>query len=515
MKIITITLILFICLLSIYKYLYKKKTCVVIGSGLAGLVCCISLLERNINVILIEKNKTILSSNSTLASSGINGSETFLQKNNDTNLDFFNDTKKSCGNIYNKEKLEILINNSSNSLEWLKEHQITLNQIVKLGGHSKARTHRNNETMLIGTEIMIKLYNILNNYKSGLFGAKLKIYTNTQVKKIEKNKIICTNRVIKYDYVFITSGGFSANKELINKYRPDLINLPTTNVNSTSGDGLFFIDNVKLIDMDKIQVHPTGFIDPENPNSNTKYLCAEILRGIGGILVNTEGKRFCNELGTREEIFEEMKKQGKLEFYIVVPYSKYEEADKHIDYYLSKKLLKKEKNIYPYLNEEYIFIGLVTPVIHYCMGGIDTTIDNKVILEDNKIIENVFAFGEVTGGVHKNNRLGGNSMLECVVYPLNSIEKNFGKEKKKLVTNFVDKELKEYSLDEVEKHNKIDDGWIIVNKKIYKIDKDIILNHVGGKDVIEKYLGKDITEIFYKIHNDNTLSVCEKIGYIK
>lgn len=61
-----------------------------------------------------------------------------------------------------------------------------------------------------------------------------------------------------------------------------------------------------LIDMDKIQLHPTGFIDPKDPKSMTKPLCGEIMRGVGGLLLDKKGNRFCNELGTRAYVTKQM-----------------------------------------------------------------------------------------------------------------------------------------------------------------------------------------------------------------
>jgi aspartate oxidase len=53
---------------------------------------------------------------------------------------------------------------------------------------------------------------------------------------------------------------------------------------------------------EKIQVHPTGLVDPKEPNAKVKFLAAEALRGVGGLLLNGEGKRFCDELGHRDYV---------------------------------------------------------------------------------------------------------------------------------------------------------------------------------------------------------------------
>ena len=60
--------------------------------------------------------------------------------------------------------------------------------------------------------------------------------------------------------------------------------------------------------------------------------------------------------------------------------------------------------------------AIITPVIHYCMGGLEIDEDSAVVAQSGKAIPGLYAAGEVAGGVHGNNRLGGNSLLDCVVF---------------------------------------------------------------------------------------------------
>ena len=68
----------------------------------------------------------------------------------------------------------------------------------------------------------------------------------------------------------------------------------------------------KGIDLDKVQVHPTGLVDPTAPDAKVKFLAAEALRGVGGLLLDNEGQRFCDELGRRDYVTGEMNKNGKV-----------------------------------------------------------------------------------------------------------------------------------------------------------------------------------------------------------
>lgn len=113
---------------------------------------------------------------------------------------------------------------------------------------------------------------------------------------------------LRSDAVLIATGGyasdFSDKDSLLAQYRPDLLGLPTTNGPWTTGDGLKMANSVgaRLVDMRNVQVHPTGFVDPAKPDAKVKTLCAELLRGVGAILVDRNGNRFSNELGTRDYI---------------------------------------------------------------------------------------------------------------------------------------------------------------------------------------------------------------------
>merc|ERR1711948_111148 len=65
---------------------------------------------------------------------------------------------------------------------------------------------------------------------------------------------------------------------------------------------------------------------------------------------------------------------------------------------------------------EPFYVAIITPVIHYCMGGLECTVDAECILKGGKVIPGLYVAGEAAGGIHGNNRLGGNSLLDCVVF---------------------------------------------------------------------------------------------------
>lgn len=98
--------------------------------------------------------------------------------------------------------------------------------------------------------------------------------------------------------------GYSLARDLLAQHRPDLLTVPTTSGPHATGDLHSILQasavHASLVDLNQVQVHPTGFVDPSNPESSTKFLAAEALRGAGGILVDAKGRRFVNELDRRD-----------------------------------------------------------------------------------------------------------------------------------------------------------------------------------------------------------------------
>lgn len=80
---------------------------------------------------------------------------------------------------------------------------------------------------------------------------------------------------------------------MLHTNRPDLVNLATTNGHWATGDGIRLATaaGAATVGLKDVQVHPTAFVDPRNKTAPRKTLCAEILRGVGGILLTRQGKR--------------------------------------------------------------------------------------------------------------------------------------------------------------------------------------------------------------------------------
>lgn len=120
-----------------------------------------------------------------------------------------------------------------------------------------------------------------------------------------------------YGPVILATGGYAADftaDSLLKKHRPEYYDLPTTNGDHCTGDGhkMAMVAGAKAIDMEKVQVHPTGLVDPNEPDAKVKFLAAEALRGVGGLLLDNTGARFVDELQHRDYVTGKMWENGKV-----------------------------------------------------------------------------------------------------------------------------------------------------------------------------------------------------------
>merc|ERR1719345_557568 len=144
--------------------------------------------------------------------------------------------------------------------------------------------------------------------------------------------------------VILASGGFGADftqDSLLAQYRPDLLHLSTTNGEHCTGDGIKMGEKIgaKSVDLEWVQVHPTGLVKPDDADAKIKFLAAEALRGVGGIILNKEGIRFANELGRRDYVTGEMWK-NKPPFRLCLNEAAYTEIIWHCKHYTGRGVMK-------------------------------------------------------------------------------------------------------------------------------------------------------------------------------
>ena len=267
---------------------------IVVGTGVAGMTTALRLLDRGAHVVLIDK-ETKVGGNSAKASSGINGCcpphSRSERNSNDTVDAFAADTAKSAKR--NADGLiGLLAAKSSETLTWLMERTaIDLSKVAQLGGHAHARTHRPANGM-IGAELTFALHRELKAYvKSGALSLRTGCRLTGFVLSDEGAETATTSAAVlgvrytveatgeavelRAAQTVLATGGFAndrTNTSLLVKHRPDLVAFPTTNGVWATGDGmkLAMAIGAGSIDMDRVQIHPTGFVDPTKPDDPTK-----------------------------------------------------------------------------------------------------------------------------------------------------------------------------------------------------------------------------------------------------
>lgn len=424
---------------------------VVIGGGGAGITASIAAHEKGAKVILLEKT-ALLGGNTNYATGGINAAGTKIQKAagiEDSPELFMQDTIKGGKNLNNKELVKVMTENSSGIIDWLVERGVDITEVTFSGGQSVKRIHRPTGGVAVGPVVVSGLSKVLE---------KEKIDVRTSDKAIEiikkDNRVVGVKvsgkdgeYTISAKAVIVATGGFGANSQMVTKYNPALKGFGTTNNPAILGEGIEMVEKVggDLVDMKEIQTHPT--VVHKKP-----YMITESVRGEGAILVNRDAKRFINELETRDVVSKAVLGQKEGSAFIIFN-QEIREKLKAADGYVKKgyavegtldeiakqlgldaKTLKETVNKYnevvkakvdtefnkkvfarELLGEKFYAIE-ISPAIHHTMGGVRINTNAEVLAKNGKAIRGLYAAGEVTGGVHGANRIGGNAMTDITVY---------------------------------------------------------------------------------------------------
>ncbi|KAF2754190.1 Flavocytochrome c [Pseudovirgaria hyperparasitica] len=605
---------------------------IVVGAGLSGLSAAHSIYLAGGNVVLLDKNN-FMGGNSTKATSGINGALTRTQvdhKIEDSVKQFYDDTLKSARDKARPDLIKVLTYQSSAAVEWLQDvFNLDLTLVSRLGGHSQPRTHRGHDAKFPGMAIT---YALMQRWEELCESEpeRVALIKKAKVTKVNKDGNKITG--VTYEFggeettldgpVVLATGGYAADfsdSSLLKKHRPDTFGLATTNGQHATGDGHKMLMSIGAngIDMDKVQVHPTGLVDPKDPGSKWKFLAAEALRGEGGLLLNSKGERFCDELGHRDYVsgmMWEQKEKGNWPIRLVLNSKASNVLDFHTRHYSGRGLMKKmsgkelaktigcgdaalqktyktynaiaegkekcpwNKKFFhnlPFDISDTFHVAEMEPVLHFTMGGIEINDKAECLNSEGKPFDGLFVCGELAGGVHGANRLGGSSLLGCVVYGrvagasaskylfqkaltggASSASQRLGQislhidpsqpgrvtvdwsgssgtgasdavarqsqtsagpilkagadsaDPGKVSKPSAPKEFKiperEISLEEVAKHNKKDDLWIAVKGIVLDLT-EWVDEHPGGPQALYSHMGKDASEEFEMLHDDEVI----------
>jgi flavocytochrome c len=477
---------------------------VVVGAGGAGMTAAITATDAGKKVIVVE-SQPIAGGNSVRSTGGMNAAKTPYQDKNEfkeaagvektlaTAAEKFADnetitalaaTVKSQWDAYqanpqgyfdsvelmeldtliggkgknNPELVKTLAENSAAAIEWLASIGAEVKNVGAFGGASVKRIHRpvnaDGKVTAVGAYIVpILEKNLQDRNVQFLFDTTaneiiMKDGKAVGIKATGKDGHKVT---INAKSVVIATGGFGANAEMVEKYKPELKGFATTNAEGAQGQGIEMATAVgaATVDMDQIQIHPTVHIE-EDGNA---HLITEGLRGDGAILVNAEGKRFYDEVSTRDKVSAAIIAQPDKSAWLVVDQSMVDKSAVIAGYIksgytvtgatyeeLAKAMGVDETTFVSTMNTwnqaveaksdaefnrtsfanpltaaPYYAIK-ITPAVHHTMGGIVINPKAEVLNEKGEVISGLFAAGEVTGGVHGANRLGGNAVADFTVF---------------------------------------------------------------------------------------------------
>ena len=475
---------------------------VVVGAGGAGMTAAITAAGEGKSVVILE-SQSMVGGNSVRATGGMNAGKTVYQDENEFGesagvektlktaaekyadnetitalaktvseqwaayqanpTGYFDsvelmelDTMIGGKGINDPELVETLCANSADAIDWLDEHGITLHNVSSFGGASVKRIHRpvnaEGKTVSVGSYMIPLLQE--NCEKAGvkmmLDTTATEILTDANGAAVGVKATGASGETVTVNAkaVVLASGGFGANLDMVVKYKPELKGFMTTNAPGIQGQGIEMAQAIgaATVDMDQIQIHPTV-------EANTAALITEGLRGDGAILINEEGQRFIDEVGTRDVVSAaEIAQTGSYSWLVVdqamvdassviqgyikkgytVTGATYEELGEAmgVDAAAFAETMEKwngyveAKNDPDFgrtsfanpLNTAPYYAVKVTAGVHHTMGGLKINANTEVLNEKGEVIPGLFAAGEVTGGVHGANRLGGNAVADFTVF---------------------------------------------------------------------------------------------------
>ncbi len=475
---------------------------VIVGAGGAGMTAALTAAEAGAKVIIVESQPAV-GGNSIRATGGMNAADTPAQDSNTfgesagvektlasaesyadnaviTKLaedvatqwadyqanpeGYFDsvelmelDTMIGGKGINDATLVHVMAEKTADGIEWLKKYDINLTSVGSFGGASVKRIHRpvdeNGKTISVGSYMIPLLETACEGNEN------ITIIRETTANTILVNEagaacgikatgVTGNNVTVNAKAVILATGGFGANLDMVAELVPSLEGFMTTNAAGAMGQGIEMAKalGAATIDMDQVQIHPTVQFD-------TAALITEGLRGDGAILVNAEGKRFIDEVGTRDVVSAAEIAQTGSYSYLVVDQAMLDKSSVIAGYVKSGFVFQgatyeelaeqlgmdaatfaetmntwntyvEAKNDPDFgrtsfaspLNTAPYYAIKVTAGVHHTMGGLKITENTEVMNEDGTTIAGLYAAGEVTGGIHGANRLGGNAVADFVVF---------------------------------------------------------------------------------------------------
>lgn len=408
---------------------------VVIGAGAAGFSAAIRAIQGGADVMMVEKMD--IPGGNTVRSSGVWNVAGPDQQEID---DFIEYTMEGGHYLNNEDLVRVMVTNSSQIGPWLE----SLGFDVAEDGGSVAGLARG-----LITSYWDKFEELGGTI---LFATKAEeiLMQDGAAAGIRATAENGGTVTINAKAVIVASGGFGYDLEKCYELKPELTGMITNNQVGATGDGIYMAQAVgaNVIDMEQIQAHPTV-------EQSTATLVTEGVRKAGGILLNADGVRFTDECGYRDVVAGAILEQPGAYAYVVFNQDLYDsngniptydklgivahcESTDDIAAYIGcdaqavadsfaawntccenqsdpdfSSAYTWERNI---TTEGPWYVIKIAPGIHHTMGGIQIDTEAQVISTEGTVMPGLYACGEVTGGVHGGNRVGGNALMDCQVF---------------------------------------------------------------------------------------------------
>ena len=439
----------------------------VLGAGGAGMAAAVTANENGKNVLVLEKTPA-MGGNTTLAGGALNavdeGSDIAIANNDSVEL-HYTQTYEGGNKAGKPELVRTLVENAWDGVEWLKSMGMEFieGEVFTVTGGMWPRAHKPVEPVGTG---FFKTYGAYVDSHDGI-----EVMYNTAAKELIVENGVVVGAIAEGETgnkvtvkatngVVLATGGFAGNVDMRQKYNTQWADLgpqiKTTNASGVTGDGIAMATAVgaNLVDMGNIQLLPLG--DPE-----TGSLSGNIEHDVERrIFINKEGNRFVNEGGRRDEMTQALIEQTDSYMYIFMDSDCYPTGDEVNNFNESANDLVKAGRAFKAdtLEELAAIIGVPAdnlvaavdgfnahvadksadefgrtlystpidtapyyaaprvPTVHHTMGGVEINVNCEVLDKDGNVIPGLFAAGEVTGGIHGENRLGGNALTDTVVF---------------------------------------------------------------------------------------------------
>lgn len=433
----------------------------IIGGGGAGLAAAVSAHQNGAKVLLVEKMPNV-GGNTIISGSAFNAVDPKRQSAQgieDSVEKHFQQTYEGGDKKGDPELVRVLVENAYPTIEWLESLGMKFtDKVFTVLGALWPRSHKPVEPL--GTGYVNTFMNYINEHKDDIT-----VLTEVEAKELlvdaegavtgflaeGKNGKITVNAK---NGVIIATGGFGSNVEMRDQYNtiwPKLTNIKTTNHRGATGDGIIMAEkvNASIVQMENIQLLPMG--DPV-----TGSLSGNIEQGVENrIFVNAEGNRFVDEGARRDVMTKALMEQTDSMMWVIVDQHSYPTGDTVNNFNETIDSLVKEGRAYKAdtledlakqigvepanlvkaveafnasvdgakdefgrtlfmdkLDTAPFYAGKRVPTVHHTMGGIKITPETRVVDQNGEIIKGLFAAGEVTGGIHGANRLGGNALAD-------------------------------------------------------------------------------------------------------